>query len=102
MKKLIFLLAFFPIEIWGATGAYFQHKDKIDQQEFELVYQAISQVKPTKLVQHTLSYLQTSTATSTGLIYYCSSCATTPICISTGTTLAGQFSSPSNLTTKCQ
>lgn len=49
-----------------------------------------------------LATLQATTPTALGQVYYCNNCTTTAVCISTGTTAAGMFSSFASRTTACQ
>lgn len=49
----------------------------------------------------TLAGIQGVTPTAVGQVYYCSNCATTPVCVSTGTTLAS-FSGFATKATLCQ
>ncbi len=55
----------------------------------------------TKLYDRTLAQIQAIVPTQTGQIYACTSCTTTPLCISTGT-VVNAFSSMSSKTTACQ
>lgn len=102
--KLFFIVLLIS-GISHSEGPNFKHKDKIIQQEFDLAYQDIRTVRsvlnPFRFQSLTLAQIQATTATITGQAYYCSNCASTTICVSTGSTAARQFASPSSKTTAC-
>lgn len=56
MKKHLFILVFLPV-LAHAEGPLFRHKDTVEQQEFENVYQDLRQKANTSIVPSTTSYI---------------------------------------------
>lgn len=99
MKTILILLLALPC---AASSPKYKHKDANLDDEVRNIYYLLS-VKPEFVVPHlfTLAQIQSFSPTRAGEIYYCSTCVTDALCISTGTT-RGAFSRVSARTTACQ
>lgn len=102
MINVLFIVLIFASFCFG-EGPIYKHKQREVNLEFQNVYQDYRSIlKDGQLPSKTLTEIRASTASATGKLVYCSNCATTPVCVSTGTTQAGQFTSPSSRATACQ
>lgn len=100
MKKLLFIL-FMTSPLMGSGPKYNFDNPHLND-EFENVYKDIGSGTDFLAVHpFAKATILGMTPKRTGLLYFCSDCATDAICVSTGTAL-GAFSRVSARTTACQ
>jgi len=102
IKSLFVLLVLFGSA--EAAGPIYPHDDQSTSREFIEVYSQIKSAvnKANSLPNASLAVLKTTTPDVLGKMFYCTTCTSTPVCISTGTTAVYQFSSIAGKTTACQ
>lgn len=98
--KTLFLILIPSVALAGGPKYTYKTPPGLDD-EINNIYHDIRAPRPFDYyAPYTLAQLKTVTPTLSGQAYYCSDCATTPVCISTGTTIFG-FSSFANKATAC-
>lgn len=99
----MFSIIFMIVVLSYAEGPRYSHKEGKAQLEFDNVYKDIRTIRVNTNVYEskTIAQFQAYIPRRTGETYYCSNCTNQTICISTGTTGAGQFSGSSARTATC-
>ena len=102
MIKAVLILLFLCVPSF-AEGPIYEHKDRITSLEFDNVYRDLrgKVTNSSPLPSRTSAELTALAPSVSGILYYCSDCATDAVCVSTGTT-AGSFARVSARTTLCQ